>query len=399
VSREPVPRVLFVFTEVFANGGIQRFNQTILDACHRLGIACRVLSLRDSPASIAKHVARDDEFIRGFSGDRRRFALAVLTAVINGDYDRLLIGHINLVSLVECARMLRPFGRSPTLLIAHGIEVWSGIGRRRRYALSQIDKILCVSRYTRQRILDQVSTLRSERLSIFPNALADSWGRVPPMPSSLPATHPFILSVTRLERGDRYKGIASVIEAFGMLADESLHYFVVGHGDDVSFLQLMAERCGVKGRVHFMRGVSDSELIALYQTCEAFVLPSGKEGFGIVFLEAMFFGAPVIAAREKGAVDVVRDGSTGLSVPFGDTIGIKDAIERIRSDPALREQLRSGGRSVVTDGGPFTFASFTQRCAEVFDFGTTSAGRTRCRPLSGSAQEMGDPAGNKPAPR
>ncbi len=114
-----------------------------------------------------------------------------------------------------------------------------------------------------------------------------------------------------------------------------------------------------------MRGVSDAELVSLYERCEAFVLPSGKEGFGIVFLEAMYFGAPVIAAGEKGAIDVVRDGDTGIAVPFGDTIAIKEAIERIRSDAALRTRLRANGRSMVVDGGPFTFARFTERCADV----------------------------------
>jgi glycosyltransferase involved in cell wall biosynthesis len=86
-----------------------------------------------------------------------------------------------------------------------------------------------------------------------------------------------------------------------------------------------------------------------------------------VFLEAMFFGAPIIAAQEKGAMDVVRDGDTGLSVRFGDTIAIKEAIERIGADDALREHLRANGRSLVVDGGQFTFARFTQRCAQVFE--------------------------------
>jgi len=54
-----------------------------------------------------------------------------------------------------------------------------------------------------------------------------------------------------------------------------------------------------------------------------FVLPSGKEGFGIVFLEAMFFGAAVIAASEKGALDVIQDGETGLLVRFGDTVALR----------------------------------------------------------------------------
>jgi glycosyltransferase involved in cell wall biosynthesis len=259
------------------------------------------------------------------------------------------------------------------MLIGHGIEVWSGIGLARRYALSRIARILCVSHYTRQRILEQAPALVADRLTIFPNALADTWGRVAPVQPAHPLPAHFVLSVTRLDRGDRYKGIATVIEAFSMLADDSMQYFIVGHGNDLSFLQLVAERCGVKDRVHFMRGVSDSELIALYQKCQAFVLPSGKEGFGIVFLEAMFFCAPVIAAREKGALDVVRDGETGLSVRFGDTIAIKEAIERIASDVQLREHLRASARSLVIEGGPFTFTGFTRRCAEVFEIGETIA--------------------------
>jgi phosphatidylinositol alpha-1,6-mannosyltransferase len=361
------PRVLFLFTEVFANGGIQRFNQTILDSCGQLGIQCRVLSLNDSTASIASQLKHRNVSVTGFSGNRRRFALAVAGALLRGRYDRVLVGHINFLILAIGVLTLRLFNRAPTLLIAHGIEVWSGIGRSRRFALSRISRILCVSRYTRQRLLEQAPALVADRLTIFPNALADTWGRVTPVQQDRPLPARFILSVTRLDRGDRYKGIATVIEAFSMLADESMQYLIVGQGNDLSFLQLVAERCGVKDRVHFMRGVADSELIALYQECQAFVLPSGKEGFGIVFLEAMFFGAPVIAAREKGALDVVRDGETGLSVRFGDTIAIKEAIERISDDIPLREHVRAAGRSMVVEGGPFTFAGFTCRCAEVFE--------------------------------
>jgi glycosyltransferase involved in cell wall biosynthesis len=374
VSESAPPRILFLFTEVFANGGIQRFNQTMLGACDRLGIHYRGLSLHDSAASIEKHPKRRDCSVVGFSGNRQRFALAVANSLLRGRYDRVLIGHINFLTLAVAVLLLRPFHRAPTMLIAHGIEVWDDIGRARRYALSRIARILCVSRYTRQRILDQAPALISDRLTIFPNALSNTWDRFVPLPAARSLSTRFILSVTRLERGDRYKGIATVIEAFSMLEDDSLQYFIVGHGNDLSFLQLVAERCGVNNRVHFMRGVGDSELISLYRQCEAFVLPSGKEGFGIVFLEAMFFGAPVIAAREKGAMDVVQDGNTGLTVEFGDTIAIKGAIERIVADTELREHLRANGRSTVVEGGPFTFSRFTRRCAEVFEMVDSTAG-------------------------
>jgi glycosyltransferase involved in cell wall biosynthesis len=358
-------RVLFLFTEVLANGGIQRFNRTILDACGRLGIESHVLSLNDRRIPLEPDREHGNLSVVGFSGDRHRFALAVASELLGKRHDRVLVGHINLLTLTTAITALRPFRRPPTMLIAHGIEVWRGIGPARRHALSRTDRILCVSHYTRQRILEQAPALAPDRLLIFPNALADSWGRVAALRLGRVMPGRFIMSVTRLERGDRYKGIATVIEAFSMLADDSIEYCVIGHGNDVPFLKLIAERCGVKDRVHFMRGVTDSELVSLYQQCEAFVLPSGKEGFGIVFLEAMYFGAPIIAAREKGAVDVVRDGDTGISVPFGDTIAIKEAIERIGSDPELRQRLRANGRAMVVDGGPFTFARFTQRCAEV----------------------------------
>jgi glycosyltransferase involved in cell wall biosynthesis len=359
-------RLLFLFTEVFANGGIQRFNQTILDASSQLGIACDVLSLNDSPAAIEQRQMNGDVSVRGFSGNRRRFALAVAAALMTDRYSRVVIGHINLLTLAVSVQILRPLHRVRILLIAHGIEVWSGLDWRRRHALSRADHILCVSRYTRQRILEQAPGLIADRLIMFPNALAAAWGHVVPLPFPRPVPVRFILSVSRLERGDRYKGIATTIEAFSMLADTSMQYLVIGHGNDLGFLELVAERCGVRDRVHFMRGISDSELVALYEQCDAFVLPSGKEGFGIVFLEAMFFGAPVIAAHEKGAMDVVRHGDTGLAVPFGDTIAIKESIERLGSSPALRERLRVNGRALVSGDGPFTFERFRRRCAEVF---------------------------------
>jgi phosphatidyl-myo-inositol dimannoside synthase len=287
-------------------------------------------------------------------------------AVLRHQYTRLVIGHINFLTLAIAILTLRPSRRSHSTLIAHGIEVWSGVHRARRFALSRTDRILCVSGYTRERILEQAPALMAARLVIFPNALSPTWEQATPVSFSHPLPPRFILSVTRLERGDRYKGIATVIEAFSMLADTSMHYYIIGDGNDLPFLRLVATRCGVSDRVHFLRGIGDSELIALYQQCEAFVLPSGKEGFGIVFLEAMFFGAPVIAAHEKGAIDVVRDGETGLSIRFGDSIAIKEAIERIVSDSVLREHLRAHGRAQVVDGGPFTFARFRHRCAEVF---------------------------------
>jgi glycosyltransferase involved in cell wall biosynthesis len=301
----------------------------------------------------------------GFAGSRVRFARATMLAVWTRQYDWILIGHINLLTLVMGVIATRPLMGTRTVMIAHGIEVWYPIPRTRRQALRRVDSILCVSAYTRSRLLEQTPGLPPERLQIFPNALGETWREAPTEAVSRPLPRRYILSVTRVEVGDRYKGIVSVIEALSMVEDESLRYVIVGEGNDRPFLQWVAARFNVAQRVHFLSGVSDEELTGLYARCLAFVLPSGKEGFGIVFLEAMFFGAPVIAAAEKGALDVVRDGETGLLVPFGDAIALKRAVDRICSNEALRERLRGSGRSLVTGAGAFTFSKFVERTAGV----------------------------------
>lgn len=364
-NRAPA-RVLLLFTGVFPKGGIQRFNHTLLAALSALDLQCDVLSMHDSINLDERSTFGPGTTLQGFSGSRWQFSKCAFGRILGNSYDWILIGHVNLLVFTVAALLLKPLARTRAVLIAHGIEVWSHIGWLRRIAFSRLHTTQCVSRYTRRRILEQVPRLRQDRVMIFPNCLCSTWGVLRAPPARRAQDAPFILSVSRLERGDRYKGIATVIEAMSQMDDVFLQYIVVGHGNDMAFLQQVAVHHGMEQRVHFLQGVSDAELVNLYAECRAFVLPSGKEGFGIVFLEAMFFGAPVIAAAEKGALDVVKDGETGLLVQYGDSMGIKKAIERLNSDSVLRERLREGGRSTVMGDGEFTFSRFTERAAKIF---------------------------------
>jgi len=364
-------RILVLLSQVFVDGGIQRFNRTFLSACDGLGATCDVLSLNDGEDSRNRWQAPASATIRLFNRNKSQFALATCAAVLRGEYDFIVIGHINLLPLVSsCASLRKPRG-TRLLLIAHGIEVWTGLDKwRLRLAATRLDLILCVSRYTRDRIQEQWPRLPEQRYTIFPNALSETWvqrfAQSDPVQTLAGLPRRFLLSVTRLDRGDRYKGITTVIETLAALEDRSVHYVIAGQGDDRVFLERMAERFQVSGRVHFVGSVSDAELANLYAQCAAFILPSGKEGFGIVFLEAMYFGAPVIAAREKGAIDVVRDEETGLLVPYGDTAALAGVIMRILQDGALRTRLRMNGRQSVSVEGPFSFRSYMTRLATIF---------------------------------
>jgi phosphatidylinositol alpha-1,6-mannosyltransferase len=364
-------RVLLLMGELYAAGGIQRFNRTLLGACGRLDVACDVLTLNDSEAEKASAVLHPAIDVRVFDHDKMRFAVAAVAAARSGRYEIVIVGHINLLTLVAASFAFGRLSSVRLLLIAHGIEVWTCIRGRRRRALAAVDTVLCVSAYTAQMIQQQAPELTDSRFAIFPNALSETWTEQFPDPGGPgdPAGLPrqYLLSVSRLDKNDRYKGIVTALESFAMLQDASLQFLIAGSGDDRVFLQRVAARLQVSDRVSFLGSVSDAELARLYRNCAAFVLPSGKEGFGIVFLEAMYFGAPVIAAGAKGALDVVSHEHTGLLVAYGDTIALKDAMTRLLADTALRERIRVAGRQTVIDDGCFTFDAYVKRLAEILE--------------------------------
>ena len=108
VASRPVRRILLLFTAVYANGGIQRFNQTFIAAMSALGVRCDVLSMHDTEVSIGSRRLVPNVRATGFSGSRVRFARATMRAVWSRQYDWVVIGHINLLTLVMGAIATRP---------------------------------------------------------------------------------------------------------------------------------------------------------------------------------------------------------------------------------------------------------------------------------------------------
>lgn len=365
--------VLMLLPSLYGNGGIQRFNRTLLQVAEQCGAKITACSLVDSTAALQGIEHHTNTRLIGTARNRLRFILFSFREIVFGRWDDIVIGHINLVVAIQWMLKIALY-RPRVFLIAHGIEIWGQIHGWRRRAVAACSRVLAVSSYTRSSILQQVPELPPDRCMIFPNALAQHWIDLQSSISVAgarmarhhrPLPERFVLSVTRLAYTERYKGIVSTIECVSGLQDASIHYVVAGKGDDVDFLKRVAKRCGVAERVHFISNLTDAELAELYRHALAFVLPSGKEGFGIVYLEAMHFGLPVIAARARGAVDVVRDGETGLLVEYGDVAAISGAINRIADDEVLRTHLIKSGKRLVTCEGEFTVQAMMQRWNDV----------------------------------
>lgn len=190
---------------------------------------------------------------------------------------------------------------------------------------------------------------------------------------------PFVLGVGRLWP---FKGFDLLIRAFGALAGRlpELHLVLIGHGAEEVALRQLAVECGISDRVVFVGRLPPEGVAAFLQRCEFLVVPSQREGFGIVALEAMACRKPVVATAVGGLPEVVSDGITGLLVKERTPEAMAAAMLRLLGDPQLALQLGRAGRQVAESR--FTWEAVARRYEEVF--------QSFLRPATGSVSNPGD---------
>src|SRR5207253_8500200 len=140
---------------------------------------------------------------------------------------------------------------------------------------------------------------------------------------------------------DRYKGVDHVIRALQVVRATvpEGHLLVVGDGTDRPRLEQLAHDLGLGEAVGFPGWRSADELAELYATCEVFALPSKKEGLGLVFVEAMAAGTPVVAARAGATPEVVSHGAVGFLYDYGDIRGLAGGIALLLKEHELRRRM------------------------------------------------------------
>lgn len=341
---------------------------------------CRALCLaagrwaQSNNASVSALVLNDDvkldasyvngEFTSyvGAGKSKAKLVRHYLRRILATRYDLIIFGHISLSPLALLAKVLNPGAK--IAVVAYGIEVWRPLGKLQRRALQQADAVLAISDYTKDELIKH-NDLPSEKVKIFPCTLDPHWKNTPPV-KMLASKPPGILSVSRMNKEDRYKGIDNVIRSLPAVVQEvgPVEYMLVGQGDDVPRLKALAAGLGVSRYINFLGGLSDADLRDQYRRCSVFVMPSKKEGFGIVFLEAMAYGKPVIGGAHGGTPFVVKNQETGLLVDSSDVAGIAQSITQFLSDEEMRDKFGLAGHQRLL--GEFTFEKFEHNLKEVF---------------------------------
>ncbi len=362
-ARAPIPpggrrRIVLALSMLFkVRGGIQRFNQMLClaldELAPELGIEGTVLSLLDSGEDYERAGAPWRRL--EFAPCRGKLAMAgtLLASCAARRTDGVVIG---LLGMTPIALPAVPLTRSGFAFIVHGYEAWNAIRPSRAFAARRARMVLSVSDYTAQ-ALCRSAGVDPSRIRILPNTLdpgfeADARG------APVPTQGLELLSVSRLWPEETYKGIDVTIRAVAGLARRhpGIRYRIVGKGADRPRLEELARTLGVAERVIFEQDLEDGELAARYRDCSVFVLPSGGEGFGIVFLEAMRFGRPCVGGLPGGSAEVIAEGETGFLVPWGDSAALEDRLDRLLADPELRRRQGEAGVARLEDR--FTFPRF-----------------------------------------
>ena len=293
------------------------------------------------------------------------------TGESSGSFNLLVCGHINLLPAAFLARKLmrRASGSSPgapcpLVLAIHGLDVWEPHRSMLVRSLARrVDAFISVSAFTRDRFLRWARVLAAKGL-LLPNCV-DLTGFEPGEKNAGLLKkygldgRKVLMTLGRL-LPDRPKGIDEVLELLPELAKEvpQIAYLIVDDGPDRARLSAKAVQLGVGDRVAFAGRVLESEKAAHYRLADAFVMPGYGEGFGIVYLEALACGLPVLASTLDASREALLDGEMGLVV---------DPRNRAELRRGLLEVLQQPRGTVPTRLEYFAFPSFTKRCHAIVD--------------------------------
>lgn len=359
--------ILLLFIDIVEERGIQNYNRHLLDALEAgfPGLGFTAVFLRGQETGCGKRWRNVEMKFCGISPNVFLRKLLFVFNAAAGLMKRpsfLIVAHADIAPIGLAMKKI--FGLKYAVL-THGIDCWSVKKGIKHSALKNADLITAVSGYSRQRMI--ANGISADRIRLLPNAVDTSLFREGARDEGLLKRFALerkkiLLTVGSVSSRERYKGHDMMLEALKKLGDEYV-WLIIGSGDDLGRLREKAKDLGIERKARFLGRVENKDLPAYYNLCDAFVMPSKGEGFGIVFLEAMACGKPVIGGDKDGSSEPLMGGELGLLVDPDNADEITRAIESAcgrKADEALRRSLP---RRVEEN---FGIKVFNERVKEVF---------------------------------
>ena len=313
-------------------------------AAGRLGASAIALADRDVDPSLDIHV-------RPAGGSRGRFVL---------DVQRAAFTHTHFA--YDSASMARAHGIArllarPYLCWIHGIEVWEEMRADHRRPLDRASVLVSNTGYTRRRAHDLHGGF--ERATVCALATEEEEDASPAATGSGGA-ETSVLIVARLDEL-QYKGHRELIGCWPGVVDRvpGARLIVVGDGPGRAAFERLAAASGVGSSIRFTGFVSEEELERLYREATLFAMPSRGEGFGLVYIEAMRHGLPVIASIHDAAPEVNVDGVTGFNVDLDRADELRERLVDLLSNPERAAKMGRAGLQRWSER--FRYSAFRER--------------------------------------
>jgi len=350
-----MPKKIFLFSlQTFSTtGGIQKMTRTLAHSLQQVALRnqwdFKLWSAYDASNDLMPQYLPAENF-KGFSINRGSFALNSLKIASRSDV--IIISHINMASVGLIIKTINP--KCKVWLIAHGIEVWRPLSFIKKLFLKRCDKIICVSNFTKQEMIrwHKVNTNKCEVL----NNAVDPFMNLPVSFTKpehllqryqLTADSIILFTLTRLASTEQYKGYEQVIKVIHDLKSRfpSIKYILSGKYDAVeeTRIKYLINEHKVEGHVILTGFIDENELPDHFLLADLFTLPSKKEGFGIVFIEALACGLPVVCGNVDGSLDAIRNGELGTAVNPDDLTELKNTLSKYLKTPltpVIRKKLQ-----------------------------------------------------------
>ncbi|CAN5249717.1 N/A [soil metagenome] len=329
-------------------GGIQKMTRTLGHSLYQLAKTNRwdfkLWSAYDSNRDLNPSYLPRSNF-KGFGNNRVYFVLKTIRAGIKADV--VILSHINLAFVGLIIKLLNPGCK--VWLIAHGIEVWRPLSPVKTLFLKHCDSIICVSNFTKQQMIARHKT-NATKCIVLNNAV-DPFMQLPitfERPRylldryNLNEANPVIFTLTRITSSEQYKGYEQVIRVLCKLKVKFplIRYILSGKYDQKEERRIkeLITSCGVEENVILTGFIDEVELPDHFLLSDLFVLPSKKEGFGIVFIEALACGLPVVCGNADGSIDAIYNGKLGVAVDTDDLAQLESAITGYLNSPLTQQK-------------------------------------------------------------
>lgn len=343
-------KILFLTLKTFSfTGGIEKMSRSVALALYQIEqeghCDIKMYSIHDAEEDLDTRYLPRTHF-RGFKGNRFLFILQALFYGLR--CGKIILSHINLLPAAYVIKFFSPGTR--IILFAHGIELWRPIKPwEQRFLKNKCQQIWAVSNYTarqvelRHDIHPSFIKILNNCIDPFfaaaddfckPQTLLDKFGLEP--------DQPVLLTLTRLSSTEAYKGYNQVLECLPELIVKypDIRYLIAGRADEVEQLRLqqLIERNGLANQVTLVGFIPESELSKLFRLADIFIMPSKKEGFGIVFIEAAACGCKIIAGNHDGSPDALLNGKLGKLISPDDKAGMIQSIDESLQEPRLESK-------------------------------------------------------------